>query len=79
MSHAEARVFVEFLREPIASGVLRALALIPQHRSPIVTLHSGSPWVTVNQVPGPDYVVWRATGAVYEVDEQGAVGEERVA
>lgn len=72
-------MFVEFLREPIASGVLRALALIPQHRSPVIRLSSGSPWVEVDQTPGPKLVVWRATGAVYEVDEQGAVGEEPVA
>lgn len=77
--HSTAIAFAEELAEPVRSGVLRALELVPEHRVPSVSAMSDSPWVYVNQIPGLQMVVWRATGAVYEVSTDGTVGEEPVA
>lgn len=78
-AHSEAVAFTVHLGEPAKSGVVRALELVPEHRVPVVRASSDSPWIHVDQIPGPEFVVLRTTGDVYEVGEDGAVGEEPVA
>lgn len=77
--HREAVAFANGLAQPARSGVLRALELVPAHRAPVVSANSASPWVHVDQTPGLHMVVWRATGAVFEVGTDGTVGEEPIA
>lgn len=78
--HVEARVFAEELWGPARRGVLAALELVPEHRVPVVNASSCSPWIMVEQVPGAHYAVWRATGAVHQVDEEsGAIVDPPVA
>jgi hypothetical protein len=60
------------------TGVLNALEHIPNHRVPRVQLDTQSPWAIVDAVPGPKLAVWIETGDVYEVDEDGAVGDEPI-
>lgn len=60
-------------------GVLTALEKIPSHRAARVKLDSQSVWASVDAIPGPCLAVWLRTGAVYEVGEDGAVGEDPIA
>jgi hypothetical protein len=77
--HVSAIEFAVELAEPLHSAVLRALELVPKHRAPAVSMSSDSEWVTISQIPGPTLVVFRPTGAVFEVGEDGTVGEEPIA
>ena len=43
-----------------------------------ITLDAAGPWVVVNFENGEKFGIWKATGAVYEIDEHGAAGEEPV-
>lgn len=77
--HDVAQRFADNLAEPLRTYVLRALAeLVAEHRVPMLYLSSLSPWVTIDQLPGPTLVVWINSGDVYELDDKGAVGEEPV-
>lgn len=60
------------------TGVLAALKIIPDHLVPRIKLDSQSPWAYVDAIPGPSLVVWLTTGDVYEVGENGAVGDNPV-
>lgn len=65
----------EYLTGTALTGVLAALDHIPGHRVPRVCLDSQSPWASVEALPEPKLVVWLVNGDVYEVDDNGAVGE----
>lgn len=60
-------------------GVLIAINNIPNNRVPRIQLDSQSSWATVDAVPGPKLAVWLETGAVYEVGDDGAVGDNPIA
>lgn len=73
-----ALAFAEILIEPVRSGVLEALKYLPAHLVPQVKADSQSSWVNVDTFPGPCFSIWRATGALYEVDEEGVVGDDPI-
>jgi hypothetical protein len=77
--HAEAERFVfSVFSKPLRVAVLEALELIPSHLVPRITIDSQSPWICVDALPGPQLGVWRATGDIYEVGEDGAVGDDPI-
>jgi hypothetical protein len=76
--HHESERLALQLVEPLRSGVLCALSMIPPHRAPRVGIDSQSPWVIVDAVPEPTLAVWRETGAVYKVGPDGAVEDDPV-
>lgn len=73
------RWVIENLTGNALSGTLAALGTIPDHRVPQVQLDSQSPWINVDAIPGPRLAVWIATGAVYKVGDDGAVGDDPIA
>lgn len=60
------------------TGILAALEFIPSHRAPRIQLDSQSPWGCVDAIPGPRLAVWLATGDVYRVNYDGAVGNKPI-
>ena len=74
----EARIFARYLTEPLREHVIKALDLLPQHLVPRIIIDSQSPWISVDTIPGPKLAIWINTGDIYEVGDNGAVGEEPV-
>lgn len=68
-----------YLTGTALAGVLLALDQIPDHRVPRVHLDSQSPWASINAIPEPNLAVWLRNGDVYEVDDNGAVGDIPIA
>src|SRR6188472_4432231 len=76
--HEGAEDFSNLFTQPIRAGIREALRLTPPHLVPQITADSLSPWIQVNSIPGPHFAIWRETGDVYVVKENGAVDEEPI-
>src|ERR1051325_10560422 len=76
--HKDAEHFAEYFTEPIRSSILEALRLTPPHLSPHVLASSQSSWILVDSIPGPKFAIWRETGKIYVIGEDGAVNDEPI-
>lgn len=77
-SQAAALEFANLFKEPVRFGISIALNLLPPHLVPQITADSQSPWIMVTTIPGPSYAIWRATGNVYAIGQDGAVDEDPI-
>jgi len=76
--HKDAEHFAEYFTEPIRSSILEALRLTPPHLVPHILASSQSSWILVDSIPGPKFAIWRETGKIYVIGEDGAVNDEPI-
>ncbi len=71
-------VTLDLFAEPMRTRIRLALELVPDTRNPSVRVDSQSPWIFIDQPPGPQLVIWMETGEIYEVGSDGAVSDDPV-